>query len=227
MWRKVALEQYHGDPPMRSQSATTVLGSKVYMFGGLGAGASNNLWALDAVMHRWQRLLAPRGTPRPPARSGASMCGDDEHSKLYLVGGLGHVTRGVKKSREGVPGATMRVRMLVARETFSDLWEFDVNAGLWRELTFVQMSPPPRRGHTASFVSGLRLADAADAERDAAAESDALSQTGHSIDFGLAPNDKGGAGGDGEPAGGAGADGDAAGASLRGLGGLGDEEAPR
>lgn len=43
MWRKVALERYHGEPPMRSQSATCLMGSKMYIFGGLGAGASNNL----------------------------------------------------------------------------------------------------------------------------------------------------------------------------------------
>ncbi|KAH8091978.1 hypothetical protein JL720_5554 [Aureococcus anophagefferens] len=179
MWRKVALERYHGDPPMRSQSATTVMGSKLYVFGGLGAGASNNLWALDSVMHRWQRLLPPKGAPRPPARSGSAMCGDEEQGKLYLLGGLGEVNRRVKKSREGVPGATMRVRMLAMRDTFSDCWEFDAASGEWREITFVQMSPPPRRGHTCSFASGYKLADAADEQNDAGARSeDALSQTG-------------------------------------------------
>ncbi|KAH8056301.1 hypothetical protein JL722_7606 [Aureococcus anophagefferens] len=157
MWRKVALERYHGDPPMRSQSATTVMGSKLYVFGGLGAGASNNLWALDS-------------------------------GKLYLLGGLGEVNRRVKKSREGVPGATMRVRMLAMRDTFSDCWEFDAASGEWREITFVQMSPPPRRGHTCSFASGYKLADAADEQNDAGARSeDALSQTGGSLaDFGMA-----------------------------------------
>ncbi|KAH8044291.1 hypothetical protein JL722_14769 [Aureococcus anophagefferens] len=172
---------------MRSQSATTVMGSKLYVFGGLGAGASNNLWALDSVMHRWQRLLPPKGAPRPPARSGSAMCGDEEQGKLYLLGGLGEVNRRVKKSREGVPGATMRVRMLAMRDTFSDCWEFDAASGEWREITFVQMSPPPR-GHTCSFASGYKLADAADEQNDAGARSeDALSQTGGSLaDFGMA-----------------------------------------
>lgn len=219
MWRKVALERYHGDPPMRSQSATTVMGSKLYVFGGLGAGASNNLWALDSVMHRWQRLLPPKGAPRPPARSGSAMCGDEEQGKLYLLGGLGEVNRRVKKSREGVPGATMRVRMLAMRDTFSDCWEFDAASGEWREITFVQMSPPPRRGHTCSFASGYKLADAADEQNDAGARSeDALSQTGGSLaDFGMA-----GEGGEGN---GEGADA-AANVSLR-LNGLQEEEAPR
>ena len=109
------------------------------------------------VMHRWQRILPPRGTPAPPARSGASMCADEDASMLYLFGGLGHVRRGVKKSREGVPGAMMRVRMLVARDTHSDLWVFDAATGAWEMMNFTAMSPPPRRGHTVSFSAGRHL----------------------------------------------------------------------
>ena len=96
---------------------------------------------------------------------------------LYLFGGLGHVRRGVKKSREGVPGAMMRVRMLVQRETFSDVWEFDATKGEWEYITFVQMAPPPRRGHTVSFVSGRRLAEVGEEDANARPD-DALSATG-------------------------------------------------
>ena len=52
MWRQVKLEPHQGEPPMRTQSASCVLGSKVYVFGGLGSGASNQMWALDTVLHR-------------------------------------------------------------------------------------------------------------------------------------------------------------------------------
>ena len=106
MWRQVKLEPHQGEPPMRTQGASCVLGSKVYVFGGLGSGASNQMWALDTVLHRWERLL-PSG-PRPPARSAASLAGDADGHCVYLFGGLGRVKRDYLKKRDGVPGATLR-----------------------------------------------------------------------------------------------------------------------
>ena len=153
MWRKVSLEAHHGEPPMRTQSANAVLGSKLYVFGGLGCGASNNFWALDTVLQRWQRLLPTFGAKAPCARSAATLCGDEETGTLYLFGGIGNARRGVDKRREGAPGGALRTRMLVQRETYSDVWEWSASGG-WRELTFVQMSPSARRGHTATLVSG-------------------------------------------------------------------------
>ena len=70
MWRQATnLEPHNGDPPMRTHAASCVLGSKVYVFGGLGAGASNQLWALDTILHRWERLLPP-GPNTAPAPNG-------------------------------------------------------------------------------------------------------------------------------------------------------------
>ena len=103
MWRSANLEPHNGEPPMRTHAASCVLGSKVYVFGGLGAGASNQLWALDTILHRWERLLPPG--PKPPARSAATLAGDDDAHAVYLFGGLGRVKRDYLKARDGVPGA--------------------------------------------------------------------------------------------------------------------------
>ncbi|KAH8092120.1 hypothetical protein JL720_5706 [Aureococcus anophagefferens] len=107
MWRKVALERYHGDPPMRSQSATTVMGSKLYVF---GASAP----ARRTTSGRWTASCTGGSACCRPGRAATrrERLGDvrrEEQGKLYLLGGLGEVNRRVKKSREGVPGATMRM----------------------------------------------------------------------------------------------------------------------
>lgn len=154
------------------------------------------------------------------------MCADEDASMLYLFGGLGHVRRGVKKSREGVPGAMMRVRMLVARDTHSDLWVFDAATGAWEMMNFTAMSPPPRRGHTVSFSAGRHLRE----DRD-----DDSGGPGRGVDDGTSNASQHGdfaeSGGPSENASASGADGDAPEAankqsSVRLLHG-GDEETPK
>ena len=142
---------------MRTHAASCVLGSKVYVFGGLGAGASNQLWALDTILHRWERLLPPG--PKPPARSAATLAGDDDAHAVYLFGGLGRVKRDYLKTRDGVPGATLRTQLHAQRSMFSDVWRFDGTAKRWEELTFIHMCPAPRRGHTATYCSGRVLVE--------------------------------------------------------------------
>ena len=150
-------EPHNGEPPMRTHAASCVLGSKVYVFGGLGAGASNQLWALDTILHRWERLLPPG--PKPPARSAATLAGDDDAHAVYLFGGLGRVKRDYLKTRDGVPGATLRTQLHAQRSMFSDVWRFDGTAKRWEELTFIHMCPAPRRGHTATYCSGRVLVE--------------------------------------------------------------------
>ena len=157
MWRQANLEPHNGEPPMRTHAASCVLGSKVYVFGGLGAGASNQLWALDTILHRWERLLPPG--PKPPARSAATLAGDDDAHAVYLFGGLGRVKRDYLKKRDGVPGATLRTQLHAQRSMFSDVWRFDGTAKRWEELTFIHMCPAPRRGHTATYCSGRVLVE--------------------------------------------------------------------
>ena len=154
MWRNANLEPHNGEPPMRTHAASCVLGSKVYVFGGLGAGASNQLWALDTLLHRWERLLPPG--PTPPARSAATLAGDDDAHAVYLFGGLGRVKRDYLKTRDGVPGATLRTQLHAQRSMFSDVWRFDGTAKRWEELTFIHMCPAPRRGHHHQYSTPSR-----------------------------------------------------------------------
>jgi len=53
--------------------------------------------------------------------------------------------------------ATLRTQLHAQREMHSDVWRFDGTSKQWEEITFIHMSPPPRRGHTATFCSGLQL----------------------------------------------------------------------
>ncbi|KAJ8604801.1 hypothetical protein CTAYLR_001079 [Chrysophaeum taylorii] len=150
MWRKVVVENQ--SPPMRLKSASCVMGTKWYVFGGLGAGASSSLWALDLVLNIWQRLSGTEPGPLP--RSSATLVGHG--GLLFLFGGLGQVERGVDRLRDQT-SAGLRIRMLAARETLADVWVFDVSTRTWRLISEAQMSPSPRRGHTASLVVGKPL----------------------------------------------------------------------
>lgn len=138
--------------------ASCVLGNRWYVFGGLGCGPTNALWALDVERNRWEHVntfgLAP------PARSSATLVGSE--GELFLFGGLGRVFSGCDRQREGKPGTTLRVRLLGNRETFSDVWVFEVATRSWRVISEAQMSPVPRRGHTSTLVVGKRLRSADD-----------------------------------------------------------------
>lgn len=160
MWSTVGLESPQQSPSMRSKSASCVLGNRWYIFGGLGCGASNALWVLDLELKRWQRV--PACGPAPVARSSATLVGS--HGKIYLFGGLGHVSRGPDRTREA--GGAARIRSTVQRETFADVWIFEATSQRWQLLSEAQMSPQPRRGHTATVVEGRRVGEDAEIPDD-------------------------------------------------------------
>lgn len=74
----------HVSPPMRSKSASVLCESKLFVFGGLGAGPTGELWCFDLATSRWSTLASG-----PQARSGHSLMCDEEAKKIWLFGGQG------------------------------------------------------------------------------------------------------------------------------------------
>ena len=59
MWKTAELNSLT-QPPMRSKTACAVLGHKLYLHGGLGAGAVGTLWSLDLKVMRWEQARSRR-----------------------------------------------------------------------------------------------------------------------------------------------------------------------
>lgn len=139
-------------PSMRSKMAAAMSGSKLYVFGGLGAGPVSEMWVFDMKAMRWNPIRPEGATP--PARCGHSFATDNE-GRIWLFGGQAGSKEKVDIKKEGV--SSMRVRMLDRRNVFSDSWMFDPNGaggkGVWEEQRITGISPSPRRGHSATMVT--------------------------------------------------------------------------
>ena len=147
-WRRQRASQDNGIPPMRQSCASVRVGSKLYLFGGVGAGKSrfNSLYVLDLEIFKWRRIDDCLG-PVPKPRSRHSLNTDGE-KKIWLYGGEG--------SFEG-ESCTGNTRSL--REVYGGLFEFDVGTCTWKRMhvdgfsaTGLNCLPLPRRGHTSTIV---------------------------------------------------------------------------
>ncbi|KAJ5693079.1 hypothetical protein N7462_002502 [Penicillium macrosclerotiorum] len=128
-------------PAGRYGHSLSILGSKLYVFGGQVEGFFfNDLVAFDLNQlqnpaNKWELLVQNShegGPPEgqiPPARTNHSIVGYND--KLYLFGG----TNGVK--------------------WFNDVWSYDPRANTWTELDCVGFIPTPREGHAAALVNDV------------------------------------------------------------------------
>lgn len=133
-----------------------MVGSKLYMFGGLGAGPVSETWMFDLAAMRWIPL---RDTVLvPPARCGHTMTTDPD-GKIWLYGGQSGSKGPVDLKKDSTN--SLRVRMLDKRNCCEDTWVLDPEGnngkGEWFEQ-FCQVSPSPRRGHSANLVLGRKSA---------------------------------------------------------------------
>jgi len=148
---------------MRSKMCAAMSGSKMYVFGGLGAGPVGELWAFDLALSRWSPVRTAGANP--PSRCGHSMTTDAE-GRLWLFGGQAGTKEKGDFKKDGA--AALRVRMLNRREVYSDTWYFDQRSnhgrGAWHELTLTGISPSPRRGHSATLVQGRDVTGGANSE---------------------------------------------------------------
>ncbi len=96
----------------------------LFLFGGSGSGALNDLWRFSLATERWEQL-SPTG-PLPPARFGHTLVTDTRRNRIILFGGQ-------------------------ARGFFSDVWAFDPATNAWRQLAFDAAGPSNRYGHSAVY----------------------------------------------------------------------------
>jgi len=114
-------------PVGRSYHTASVIGQKVYIFGGNdGAKRLNDLWIIDTKRMQWQKIYA--NGPIPKERSGhtCSVIGDN----LWIFGG---VTGGGKIH-------------------LNDVWILDTVAMEWRIVTPSGPKPRERSGHSAATI---------------------------------------------------------------------------
>ena len=160
------------DPKVRSGASACVVGDEVWVYGGLGAGRSNDFNILHLPTMRWRCLPAEeqRGM-HPPARSGHS-CTAIGH-RFVIFGGEGEalVPDGGGGGDAHRPGHVVgkgagRVAVHSHRNDMGDACVFDTLACTWRPVATdvgrradgthasQQNAPSARRGHSVTFVPG-------------------------------------------------------------------------
>ncbi len=101
---------------------------KVYLFGGYDSVKFDDLWEYDVTANQWTEITT---TPKPPARMSGDMVYTGDN-KLYLFGGKGQ-DLGVY---------------------YNDLWEYDITADVWTEISIPGLKPSVRWGHQMDYISG-------------------------------------------------------------------------
>lgn len=116
------------EPPPVLGASTTILGDKLYVFGGRLSSQRkqdflNDIYELDLVNRHWTRLGTHGDIPSPRFYHSVSTLGD---SKLICYGGLGPAPSSMDPSRWSTYERGFTV--------MSDVSIFDVNAQEWRAL---------------------------------------------------------------------------------------------
>ncbi|CAM9538699.1 unnamed protein product, partial [Chrysoparadoxa australica] len=158
-WRTLSATGFK--PPMREKSSAVMVKGKLWLFGGLNAGPSPELWVFDATTCKWSCVPPGKGpqSRHPPARHSATLsCAGDD--LLYLFGGQGQGSNNLDAVKRYRGIVTRTVGTMARRTCLNDLWLFDTregDCGGWREV--IQAAcPSPRRGHTACVIHGRRPA---------------------------------------------------------------------
>ncbi|KAH7318029.1 hypothetical protein B0J17DRAFT_527685, partial [Rhizoctonia solani] len=133
-WTKLDIQPA---PRARAWHAACICENKFVVFGG---GISekqylNDLWSLDLyslerMNPKWERIEVSPGTLCPPEQVGHAMVAYE--SKLYIEFG-------------GHDGETV----------FNDVWCFDMNARAWAKLTCTGCTPPSCTAHAVVLVGGV------------------------------------------------------------------------
>ncbi|KAI0267960.1 hypothetical protein BGY98DRAFT_925341 [Russula aff. rugulosa BPL654] len=121
-------------PGGRWAHTTTVVGSKLFVFGGVSGGeTTNDMWTLDLNCLKsqplWESFEPTPGNEKPLPRSGhVSVTTED---RIIIFGGYG------------------------CPHYYNDTWSFDISTRTWTELQCTGSIPSPRFSHTAVLVDDV------------------------------------------------------------------------
>jgi hypothetical protein len=121
-------------PVGRCRHGVTMVGSKLFVFGGQVDGKLlNDMWALDLNSLQsnpvWESYEPAPGDKMPPPRIGHVLVSTGD--RIILFGGSD------------------------GRYHYDDTWLFDISARKWTELECTGHIPSPRRGHAAALVDDV------------------------------------------------------------------------
>jgi hypothetical protein len=133
VWELVAAEDPAGEaaPSARLGHAMALdpWRGRLILFGGFdGAARLGDTWEWDGGARAWRRLELPG--PTPPARDAHVMVTDPWRRRIFLLGGCA----------DGP-----------CEEPLTDVWEWDGEAGRWRDRTPSGSGPSPRIGQGLSY----------------------------------------------------------------------------
>mmetsp|Transcript_12924 Transcript_12924/g.21141 ORF Transcript_12924/g.21141 Transcript_12924/m.21141 type:complete len:513 (+) Transcript_12924:47-1585(+) len=126
-WNKNDENSSNGSAPAeRSGHSASLIGDKLYVFGGDSGGVyRNDLWILDLETWHWKKPEGINGT-FPPPRSGHTASVIDR--KLYIIGGDG------------------------GNRYYNDVFSLDLDQMVWTEYKGSGKAPQERSGHTQVVV---------------------------------------------------------------------------
>ncbi|KAF9566138.1 galactose oxidase [Agrocybe pediades] len=121
-------------PRGRYGHTLTLIGSKLYVFGGqVNQEFFNDIWLFDLnslkTMPTWDNSHEPATSVRPPPRTTHSSVAFED--QIIIFGGTD------------------------GKYHYNDTWSFNVNTRVWTELICAGYIPAPRESHAAAVVDGI------------------------------------------------------------------------
>ncbi|KAI0267199.1 hypothetical protein BGY98DRAFT_1102241 [Russula aff. rugulosa BPL654] len=121
-------------PGSRRSHTTTVVGSKLIVFGGVSSGkTTNDMWALDLNCLKsqplWESYEPTPGNEKPLPRWSHVLVTTED--RIIIFGGFSD------------------------EHYYNDTWSFDISTRKWTELQCTGSIPSPRGGHTAVLVDDV------------------------------------------------------------------------
>jgi len=143
-------------------ATTTILGDKLYVFGGRILSRSrpqltSDLYELDLVRRHWSKVEATGDIPPPRYFHSVCALGDE---KLVCYGGMSPAP--TESSNNGSGGQDSQPEVVV----MSDIHVFDVPSRTWKRLSTVD-SPQGRYAHCATILPSSAYFTSANAPRSA------------------------------------------------------------
>jgi hypothetical protein len=155
-------------PVCRYAHAVTMVGSKLFVFGGwTGEKALNDMWAFDlnsgTIAHRciniflldipavqskpvWDSYESAPGDEKPPPRAGHVLVSTGDRIILFVP---------LSPSPSPLVIILYRFGGADGRYHYNDTWSFDVLTRKWTELPCTGCIPSPRHSHATALVDDV------------------------------------------------------------------------